>query len=542
MFGITVHLLTGRYAAAEHNDREQAEWPPHPARLFSSLVDAWAAGGKQPDEADALRWLERQPAPAIAASEEHRRTVPVNFVPVNDAIVVGSHLDQEKLHLLWEHREQVRAEGDARSLARAEKDLAKQLDRLKRNAAEVPNQANQQDEAGAEVRLMPDYRVKQPRHFPVVIPDEPAVSFIWDQAPSTAHRDALDRVAARVARLGHSSSLASVVLTDQPGEADWVPDPVGELMLRVARPGQLQDLEEAFERHQGVEPRVLPARSQPYTRPRPHQDDPVVGEHSGEWLVFRREEGPAFPSVCAVDLGTALRGALLSHCQDPIPELLSGHDPSGAPSRRPHIAFLSLPFVGAPHSTGHLMGLAMVLPPTTTAAERQAILAALGRWRRQQQGMTLTLGRAGAWKVSYEPLEAEAKALRPGTWTRRARDWATVTPVALDRNPGDLYSARAEAAREAEDRAREEIVRACLRTGLPRPSSVSIGFAPRVKGTVPATEFPPFPPRRGPGRFRRVLVHAAISFPQPIRGPVLLGAGRFLGLGLFRPLADGNDE
>ena len=51
MFGITVHLLTGRYAAADHNDREQAEWPPHPARLFSSLVVPGASGP------DLLLWI-----------------------------------------------------------------------------------------------------------------------------------------------------------------------------------------------------------------------------------------------------------------------------------------------------------------------------------------------------------------------------------------------------------------------------------------------------------------------------------------------------
>ncbi len=34
----------------------------------------------------------------------------------------------------------------------------------------------------------------------------------------------------------------------------------------------------------------------------------------------------------------------------------------------------------------------------------------------------------------------------------------------------------------------------------------------------------------------RLLTHAVIRFDAPIRGPVVLGAGRFVGLGLCLPL------
>lgn len=34
----------------------------------------------------------------------------------------------------------------------------------------------------------------------------------------------------------------------------------------------------------------------------------------------------------------------------------------------------------------------------------------------------------------------------------------------------------------------------------------------------------------------RQLTHAVIRFPETVRGSVLLGAGRFVGLGLCRPL------
>src|SRR5690606_20928581 len=49
MIAIDVEFLTGRYIATSYNDRSRAEWPPHPARLFSALVAAWA-GDDEPDE------------------------------------------------------------------------------------------------------------------------------------------------------------------------------------------------------------------------------------------------------------------------------------------------------------------------------------------------------------------------------------------------------------------------------------------------------------------------------------------------------------
>lgn len=36
----------------------------------------------------------------------------------------------------------------------------------------------------------------------------------------------------------------------------------------------------------------------------------------------------------------------------------------------------------------------------------------------------------------------------------------------------------------------------------------------------------------------RPLVHAVIKFGEDVQGPVILGAGRFFGLGLCLPLAD----
>jgi CRISPR-associated protein Csb2 len=59
MLALEVEFLTGVSVAARPNRREQAEWPPHPDRLFQALSAAW--GRNEPpleDERRALRAIQ----------------------------------------------------------------------------------------------------------------------------------------------------------------------------------------------------------------------------------------------------------------------------------------------------------------------------------------------------------------------------------------------------------------------------------------------------------------------------------------------------
>ena len=75
---VQVRLLAGRYVATEADDRNEAEWPPHPARLYAAAVSAWAeADQPDADERDALRrWetLGPPPVPCSPAENVARRT------------------------------------------------------------------------------------------------------------------------------------------------------------------------------------------------------------------------------------------------------------------------------------------------------------------------------------------------------------------------------------------------------------------------------------------------------------------------------------
>src|SRR5262249_46607185 len=113
--------------------------------------------------------------------------------------------------------------------------------------------------------------------------------------------------------------------------------------------------------------------------------------------------------------------------------------------------------------------------------------------------------------------------LQPDTWIGPARLWATVTPVMLPQYPRRGLSPE------------QVLSRACQDAGYPPLDSVRIALAPMLAG-VPQTRSFYSKPRKG--RPPRPMTHARIRFNQPVRGPVLLGAGRYAGFGVCRPIQE----
>jgi CRISPR-associated protein Csb2 len=124
------------------------------------------------------------------------------------------------------------------------------------------------------------------------------------------------------------------------------------------------------------------------------------------------------------------------------------------------------------------------------------------------------------------PLET----LRPSTWTAHpdgATHWSTVTPIAYDHHP----KAKAKAAYLAE--VAEMIRLGCERIGLRRPREVIVTPVSAHLGAPAAHAFPRL--RRKDGSERR-HTHAILVFDEPVRGPIIIGAGRYRGYGLCRPV------
>jgi CRISPR-associated protein Csb2 len=256
----------------------------------------------------------------------------------------------------------------------------------------------------------------------------------------------------------------------------------------------LAALKRAFERHREVEPRVMPAVPQPYTRSAAETAEPVPQSiFLEDWLVLRRVEGPSFPMTATAGLARAVRKALMSYADEPIPEVLSGHTADRGPSERPHLAIVPLPFVGHQHASGTVLGVALILPRTASAEERRAVYTAVARWERKYRQededtpiVRLNLGAAGELYLERIEWGSVQASLRSQVWYGPGNIWYSVTPVALDRNPGDLRSRDPRKLADATDEAVEVICRACERIALPRPKYVEILSAAAWAGALKA--------------------------------------------------------
>lgn len=543
MLAIEVELLTGRYVATAYNDRSAAEWPPHPARLFSALVAThFAEETFAEEERGVLEWLEQQGPPAVHASDATLRDVTTVFVPVNDVGMTNVDAEAEAVDEARVALVDAREAGEKKAIKKAETALAKAEKRLAAAIARSTAVPKGTASAKAGAIVLPEGRVRQPRTFPSVTPVEPRVTYVWPSADLTdSRRAAIDQLLARLVRLGHSSSLVAARLVEYVGEPRWRPSEDGGRILRTVQTGQLEALDRAYEQHRETEPRVMPARFTGYTdQPAAAHADVTESCFGSDWIVLRRVGGPSLPITAAAGVARTLRKALMLHASEPVPEVLTGHSSGGAPSTHDHLAVVPLPFVGHSKASGALLGVALVLPRGASSDERLAVYRAVDQWEqihRQEDEDTprlpLTLGAAGVLELERVEWGSTQSSLRPATWSAPATTWLSVTPVALDRNPGDLRSREADKLQRALGEARETIARACQRIGLPAPASIEILPAAPLAGAAKARQYPPFPELQG--RTRRVLTHVRLEFTHPVRGPILLGAGRYLGLGLFRP-------
>lgn len=520
MLALGIRYLNGFVAASEVDDLERAEWPPHPGRVFMALAAAHFQTGTDPTEREALLWLEGSTrdgeisAPQIAAPQAMQRAVVKHYVPINDKA------------------------GPAKAVMQG----------------------------------LPVTRERQDRTFARAWLDDETVALIWpDLDPPEPHRHALEQLCGKVTRIGHSSSLVQMWLAgeDELREPNWLPDEDRAVIrLRLAGPGTLEYLEQEYNAMQvedyaslkvaaetAADPKTGKAarktlrdeygnRPPPQQRPRlslywgyaPPGADADARVAAGTvfsphliTLNLERQQS----SYSALDLESTLtlvnrfREAIISHSNDEsgrVRALLSGHDASGKPLKDPHLAFLPLSFVGHEHADGHLLGLGLTLPDNVSRDERRAALRVIG------QVKELKLGSLGVWKPAPVIESSPPWNLRPQTWTAApegATHWSTVTPIALDRHP--KAKGKAEYQREAAG----VIAKACERIGLPRPREVIITPVSAHLGVPPGHAFPRLKRKDGSERQHN---HAILVFDEPVRGPVLIGAGRFRGYGVCRPL------
>jgi CRISPR-associated protein Csb2 len=278
-------------------------------------------------------------------------------------------------------------------------------------------------------------------------------------------------------------------------------------------------------------------------------------------LVLTHILGPRLPVVTTLAVTQALRNKILRQCAQPVPGWVSGHEPDGQPFRDAtgHLALVPLPFVDRAHADGHLLGVALVFPRYVSHKERgRALGRLLVNTRGEPENLGLEIDRLGAWTIQKSDGQETARTLDPCRWTAfpaGATTWTSATPVVLDRYPKANRSKPSERS-EWEAEVREIIVGTCQRIGLPAPEHVDVDTTSWLLGSARAVGkrrplrghgnlatlgdaalgdgFPPFPPKGSNGS--RPQVHAWLRFNEPVVGPIVLGAGRYLGYGLCKPL------
>jgi len=466
------HLLGVAFAAQSHAS-VAPEWPPQPDRVFSALVATWSARGERAEERRALEWLEAQPVPEVAASSGFARTPATVFVPPNDP-ATGRIGDRS---------------------------------------------------------VMPALRRRQPRRFPAFRPDDPVVQLVWrDVGADRETIAALNALAADTPYVGHSSSLTRCRF-----RTDGAPERAASPRRRVY-PGRLVELERSY--HAGRRPN-------PGEEVRPEAAvirEPIASLFSDRWLVLEHVEGEMPDPRAAALVGKALRCALMSGykrigSEEAIPTVVSGHVADDSPSVEPHLAVAPLAFLGSQFADGRVFGFALISPRESKLLEDETFRRALrsvAAWNKQEERRELRLTAHGFDVVLTPTGQHELRSLDPAPYVAVAKTWATSTPVVLDRH----LKAKGNAERDAE--VRELLHQACLNIGLPKPARIAASKHSAVTGApsaYPSGRAPRWTGWRLPKSLAtRQLTHALLQFHEPVRGPIILGAGRFGGLGLCRAL------
>jgi CRISPR-associated protein Csb2 len=511
-FCLTVRFLQP-YSHGRGNDGEP-EWPPSPLRAFQALVAAAAGRWNERTQleyaAPAFRWLERQPAPTIVAAPGTRSDVKYRlYVPDNVA---------DKVAKSWSARREA-------SIAdyRTEKDVC------------------------------PTHLLGDAVHYLFPVP-EPGLEL-------ETHRNTLIGAARSITHLGWGVDMVAGNATIlSPKEAAklsgerWQPmKTVSASGLRVPIKGTLNNL---ANKHAAFLNRLSGVSFKPVP---PLSAYRVVG--------YRRVTDPPHRPIVAFELwqpadqlaalpagksrfrpfdplrGTVRVAAMVRHAADEaaratgwpaerISEYVHGHGPAG-PTRgapdTPRFAYLPLPSIeertrkeGGRQTVVSAIRRVLVVEPPGGTGEQVA-------WaRRALSGRELTDGRTGR--------PAALLSLIPGSDPRvrhylggatGSPTWSTVTPVVL---PG--HDGRGSA--KAERLLRKAIQQAGLSATLAENAELEWRNAGFLPGVDPAVRYEPPAHINAYTRCHvRVRWRGPAGEPVAVRGPLVIGAGRYCGFGLF---------
>jgi CRISPR-associated protein Csb2 len=498
-----VRLHDGRYHG-------EGDWPPSPARLFQALVAGAGLGGPLGDaEKKALEWLEKQEAPLMAAPPawRHRRGV-LFYMPNNDSDSIG---------------------GDPLRMS----------------------------------KIRTATKVFRPYCFDAGVP----FVYAWPLAGDAGDRDdcarAICSLAERLYQLGRGIDMAwawGEVLDDRqlddllakhPGRVFRFSAGRSTTTLTCPCAGSLESIERRYRAYgerfrymkDGKVVKVV-FRQPPRPRFRPVSYDSPPLRQLYELRGSTAEAAFApwpLPSVSALVVRLRdgaverLKRAIQGRSAE-IERVLVGRKPDGANDGPPEdrVRIIPLPSVGHVHADREIRRVLVEVPPTCP------LRAADMHWA--FSGLDLVDVETGEIQAVLTRTDVEGFLRHYGLEDDgRHRVWRTVTPAALPESAKRRRIEPTRVAAEAKDgaeraaeqaRAAAAVVQALRHADVrTHPEMVRVQREPfeakgdRVETFAAGTRFA-----------KERLWHVEIIFNAPIAGPLVIGDGRFLGLGVMAPL------
>lgn len=481
---ISVRFLDGRYHG-------QGAWPPEPARLFQALVAGTALGARLSNDArSALAWLETLAPPVIAAPAARKARAVKLWVPNNDA--------------------------DAK-LGTAKGGYA---------------------EAVAAVRTAKE---EQPWLFDETQP----LLYVWTLPDGATLPAGLDDVVHSLYRLGrgidpafavleHCTEAESGAILDSypgaihrpgPGDSHGVPcrGTLDSLILRhESFTGRFARAGKKLAFSQPPRPRLrLIGYDTPPRRVLYHLRRNVSGEFMPLPLTEAAEVTDRVLRQAALRLSEAYpdRAALITR-------VLVGAAKASNQDKTSRARLLPLPSSGHEHTDPSIRRLLLEVPAGCSVSV-QDLDWAFGTLSPYDPETGELLG----WRLE----RASERDIVLGHYTARVRRWRTLTPMVLPvlRERGGEGRDRRNAVEQMSLSVRQALRHAGLRI---EPSEIRVQPEPFRRRGARADAF------AAPDRLKgAACAHVELVFSSPVAGPLILGNGRFRGLGLFEPVTERRD-
>ncbi|MGI8758224.1 MAG: type I-G CRISPR-associated protein Csb2 [Acidimicrobiales bacterium] len=355
-------------------------------------------------------------------------------------------------------------------------------------------------------------------------PFSPLISYVWDDLTlADSLVAAVRRRAARVGYLGCADSPARLrVRTDasRPGSSmshSWEAAKDGDVDLPVPYDGFVADLDDLYERFTGgewVRRAWLPPVRAPYRSPSRRK---AAQSERPEAVVLWFRLATPLAGRHALFVTETLRKATMQAFDEHVnagsgdlPPVLSGHG-FETPSWEQAL-YLALPHVGRAHADGRLHGAAIVLPPSATDLAAGVRLA-LSHVR----ALRLPGGRV----ISIAPYAGERSPLAavPRRWSMPSTHFVSALPVVHERFRKGGPNL-------------QDVTMWCRHAGLTDPVAFRSSRLPLTDGAITLRPHEVYRPQRP----RMPYSHVQVRFAEPVRGPVVLGRFRTLGLGLLMPV------